>query len=243
MHRGADMSTESVSFESRLAMAERQLRLMWLVCLLELVAFGVSLCVIFLTPSVAAQGSSTQVIRARGIIIEDAQGRPRILIGAPFPQVPERTRKDGQTAALVLLGENGADRLIVGEAPNPPGGGARIAPGVGVTVHDPKGRERGGFGFLGDKRAVFALDRTTGDAVGAMVNDETDFAGFIANYPTRKTGVEIGTKGQEAFVRVLDRSDKPRASLSLASDGTPSLVTYDAEGKEQLDVLRPLPKR
>ncbi|WP_221740837.1 hypothetical protein, partial [Streptomyces sp. RP5T] len=32
------------------------------------------------------------VIRTRGIIVEDAEGRARILIGAPAPTVPERLR-------------------------------------------------------------------------------------------------------------------------------------------------------
>ena len=35
-----------------------------------------------------------ELIRTKGIVIEDSQGKPRILIGAPVPFVPERIRTD-----------------------------------------------------------------------------------------------------------------------------------------------------
>src|SRR3954468_15142978 len=53
------------------------------------------------------------ILRAQGLIIQDAQGRPRIVIGAPIPSVPERLRTDGATG-LVLLDSAGHDRLALG---------------------------------------------------------------------------------------------------------------------------------
>ena len=52
---------------------------------------------------------------------------------------------------------------------------------MGLTLHDPKGNERGGIGFLANGRAVVVLDRASpsGDAVGMMVEDATDFAGQL----------------------------------------------------------------
>lgn len=231
-----------LAWERRLEVAEGKLRLMWILCLLELGIFIIGATGL-LTPHVAAKASSAQVLRARGLIIEDAQGRPRILLGAPFPQVGERVRKDGQATALLLLGEDGADRLMVGEAPNPPIG-TRIAPSVGVTIYDPKGQERGALALLGDNRAVVSLDRNSGDAIGLLADDKTDFAGFMANYRPAKgnaypTALEIGVQNSEAFVRLKDCCrEKTSVALEVAPNGTPSLRSYDAEGKEQLDLLR-----
>ncbi len=91
------------------------------------------------------------------------------------------------------------------------------------------------------------LDRINGDAIGVMVDDKSDFAGLVANYPgadaNSPTGVEIGTQGKEAFVRVLDATEKKRAALLVGPDGIPSLWTYDAEGKEQFDALRGSPAK
>lgn len=240
---------QQLSVEQRLLVAERKLRVMWILCLLELGLVAVGVTIAFHAPRAAAQAPAGEIIHARGLVIQDAQGRPRILLGAPFPQVPERTRKDGQTAAILFLGENGADRLSLGETPNLPNQD-RIAQAVGVGIYDPTGRERGGFGFIGDTRAMFALDRASGDdAVGAMVDDKSDFAGFMMNYPRATgnpypTGIEIGIQSREAFLRLKQCcSEKNRAVLSVAPDGTPSLRTYDAQGKEQINVFQaPSPK-
>jgi|SRR5215510_5689848 len=237
------IDNECSELRIRLALVERKLRLIWFVSVLQAAGLAIGVSIALFTPRVTADSPIPNVMRTRGLIIEDEQGRPRILIGAPVPQVAERIRKNGQTAAMILLGENGADRLIVGEAPDPAGGGNRIAQGVGVLVHDPKGHERAGFGFLGDSRAAFVLDRMNGDAVGAMVDDKTNFAGFIVNYPTRRTGIEIGTKEAEAFLRVSDQREKPRLVLSVARDGQPSLLANDVNGREQLDVLRSMPRQ
>lgn len=107
-----------------------------------------------------ADGSG-QVLRVRGLIIEDAQGRPRILLGAPAPKVTGRKRKD-EVTGIILLGENGADRVTIGAPTTAPQGGGkvheRISPGAGIVVDDLEGNERGGIGGLDNGRGSACLD-------------------------------------------------------------------------------------
>jgi predicted regulator of Ras-like GTPase activity (Roadblock/LC7/MglB family) len=171
--------------------------------------------------------SRSDVIRTRGVVIVDAEGHDRILIGAPVPVSVDRKRKDAETAGAVFLGPDGADRLIVGEAPGPMikgKSGTRIAAAVGLTLHDPKGNERGGIGFLGNGRAVVALDRASGDAVGMMVDDATDFAGIAIAYPAPAAdwAFKLGTTGREMAFDVYDPQGAIRGELKLNGSETPA---------------------
>src|SRR5690348_4127182 len=51
--------------------------------------------------------NSQQILRTRGLVIEDAQGRARVILGAPFPAVQERKRQDSTTQAMIFLDEKG----------------------------------------------------------------------------------------------------------------------------------------
>src|SRR5205085_2384882 len=113
-----------------------------------------------------------------GLILEDAQGRPRILLGAPFPSVPGRSRKDATTHAMVFLDEDGHDRLTLGESPDTQVSGKvlhRIGRHFGVVIHDNAGDERGAYGYLANGRVVVTLDRPGHEAWAAVVNDKTGF--------------------------------------------------------------------
>jgi len=112
--------------------------------------------------------SGPEILRVRGLVIEDAEGRPRALLGAPFPRVLGRKRQDEGSNALVFLNEEGSDRLIVGEGIDPQIEGkvyakekrAVVGSDYGVSITDGSGNERGGFGFTaipaGGGRAVIA---------------------------------------------------------------------------------------
>src|SRR5262245_23536477 len=120
----------------------------------------------------AGEAKAAQVLRVRGLVVEDAQGRPRLLLGAPVPKVDARRRKDDMTG-MRLLAEDGADRVAIG-APTPApqiGGkvGERIADATGIEVMDLQGNERGGFGFLDDGRVVLGLDYPGREAVSLFV--------------------------------------------------------------------------
>ena len=104
----------------------------------------------------------------------------------------------------MVLGPQGQDRVVLGEAPNPVIDGKtypRIAASYGLTIHDATGQERGGMSFLNNGRGVISLDRANQDAVELIVNDKTGFAGLTMNYERPfgqyKETVRIGTKGAQ----------------------------------------------
>lgn len=173
-------------------------------------------------------------IEAQAIRIVDASGKPRILIGAP-PPADGRQRKDAQTASIVVLGPDGADRLVLGEEPPALVGGKaypRIANAYGLLIHDAKGNERGGFAFLDNGRAVLSLDRSGGDAVLLTANDQTGFAGLVVNYQnplgTYAEGLRMGTKADTVWLSLQDRAEGERARLAVEGKGAPKLVARPA---------------
>ena len=129
----------------------------------------VALAVLFVRSGTPADG----VLRARGLIIEDDAGRERILIGAPVPEAANRVRTDEarvqeawasrypdadgymgyyqgyshETNGLLILSEDGFDRLVLGDPVPDPNIGRRIAPSTGMVINDLEGFERMGYGF------------------------------------------------------------------------------------------------
>jgi hypothetical protein len=192
----------------------------------------------------------TKVLRLKGLIIEDDRGRARILLGAPFPTVPERLRTDVAGADLVFLDEEGHDRFRVGEVLPAVPGFHRIGSSYGATILDTKGGERGGMGFLSNgstvNRAVMALDRPynpsiSADAWGAVVDDASGFAGTAYMYPAKGThdqeAIVIGTNGEKALITFKDRNDKDRSIFAL-TDGTPTFELFDKAGQPQGEMLK-----
>ena len=173
-------------------------------------------------------------IDAQAIRIVDAAGKPRILIGAP-PPADGRQRKDAQTASIVVLGPDGHDRLVLGEAPAAFVEGKaypRIANAYGLVIHDGMGNERGAFAFLDNGRAVLSLDRPGGDAVLLTANDKTGFAGLVVNYqnPLGKyaEGIRMGTQADTVWLSLQDRAEGERARLAVEGKGAPKLIARPA---------------
>lgn len=128
------------------------------------------------------------VIRTQGLVITDAQGRDRILIGAPIPSSKQRVRTDLEKVkkewaanmggesymdnynknlyhgveGILFLNEEGFDKLILGEKMPDPNTGKRIVDAAGFTFNDDRGFERGGLGVSkteeGEYRVVFGMD-------------------------------------------------------------------------------------
>jgi hypothetical protein len=196
---------------------------------------------------------SPQVLHLRGLVIEDDRGRARILLGSPFPVVADRQRHDATTTAMVFLDEQGHDRFSIGEKMTPqidgeiPRNYEKLSTGFGLTLYDSLGNDRGGMGFLSNgnnvSRAVFGLDRPKGDAIGAIVDDTSGFAGLVAMYPPREIGVEatgilLGTQGDKAYLSMQDTKNMPSTSLSVGSEPNPSLQVFDRKGKPGPNLLR-----
>ncbi len=141
-------------------------------------------------PVVEAQ-SADRILRARGIVIEDEAGRERVLIGAPIPAASNRVRTDEKrvralwsgrypnpdqymgfykdyqhaTNGILILDENGFDRVAVGDPVPDPNIGKRLGPSTGIVINDEHGSERSGYGLLkvgGNNRVVLGLDSARG---------------------------------------------------------------------------------
>ncbi len=124
----------------------------------------------------------------------------------------------------------------------------KLAAGFGLTLYDQLGNDRGGMGFLSNgnsvSRAVFSLDRPKGDAIGAIVDDTTGFAGLVAMYPPRQVGVEatgilLGTQGNKAYLSMQDTKNMPSTSLSVGPEPNPSLQVFDRMGTPGPNLLLP----
>jgi hypothetical protein len=234
-------------FGNRVRLLERGLWIATGLCIvLFLSLLGVIVCS---STSRVEAAEEAKVLRLRGLIIEDSEGRARIMLGSPMPEVPERLRKDCGTD-LVFLDEQGHDRFRVGEMLPAVPGFHRIGSSYGATILDTQGGERGGIGFLSNdknvNRAVIALDRpynpsVSADAWGAIVDDATGFASTGYMYSPGKDhdqeAIRIGTIGERAVITFKDRNDKVRASFALA-DGSPSFELFDKTGKPERDLLK-----
>jgi hypothetical protein len=231
----------TAALELRIRKLER--RIYGLLAIGGLLAVGVGM-------RVDAAGNA-QILHARGLVIEDDQGRPRILLGAPFPRVAQRKRQDETTTAMIFLDEKGADRFLVGDRIKIPqirgkvptnfnSGAARGLESYGAYIFDAVGNERGGYAYNSNGsapgRAIISLDRLAGDAWGVAVDDKDDAAFQLMNYAPQNavgsspTAWNLQTSQDEATMEWYDRAGKTRASLSMARDGNASLNVSDANG-------------
>ncbi len=241
-----------MTLEDRLVSLERKSTQWRTLCGIQLLAIlGFSIALIA-RPNAVVQADDG-ILRARGLLLTDASGKARVLLGAPFPQAKDRVRQDAGTASLVFLDEQGHDRLTIGE--NPPAQINGVVPprfqrlGVGAVsygmlLHDPLGNERGGMGFNSTGRASIALDRPNGDAWGAFVDDKTGFAGTLSVYDRNigdgASGILSGTQGKRAFLTIKGIDDMPRAELAVGPNQKPVLTIFNEQGKGGRDLLEGL---
>ena len=184
------------------------------------------------------------VLRVRGLVVEDAQGRPRILLGAPAPNTG-RKRQD-EAIGMLILGENGADHLTVA-APAPPPQiqgkvGRRDAKLAGIVIHDLDGNERGGFGYLDNDRVVLGLDYggRTREAVVLYVL-ENGSAGISR---TPRDGLRgprgwfsIDNNTSSVRLRLADSTNAERLTISLRGDSVPRIEVKDPATKQVRDLV------
>ena len=167
--------------------------------------------------------ASQSVLRVRGIVIEDEQGRPRLLLGAPTPAVPNRTRPE-PVNGLILLGPNGADRVVISYPGLEPQVVGKVekrsipVTSAGFIINDAEGNERAGLGASDDgTRVALGMDYADRDAVGLLVSP--NFSGFVA------------------FARKGERNDQ--ATFGVLKDGTSTLKLADSDGDEGVIVEDP----
>lgn len=141
------------------------------------------------TKTAANQSSGVSpVIRARGLVIVDEQGRERIVLGSPIPDT-----KDGK----------------------------RINPAHGMAIIDPQGYERFGVGLMDNGQMAMGFDapRGTGD------DRNTERLHFIAD-----------AKGG-AMIRFLNRKTSVPGWIRLGEDDKLYLEFVDVQ-KEKNKVVK-----
>jgi len=233
------------SIEERVDYLERRLHLFRLLGAVGSICFLFAVCSeLRLRP--ARADDSGQVLRVRGLIVEDAEGKPRILLGAPVPKVAGRKRQDDNTG-IILMGENGADRIAIGVPTPPPQMGGRVAhrisPGAGLVLDDPNGNERGGIAVLDNGRGVVCLDYpepiereavclgvipdqgTTGLIIDAESGSESDRATMAV--------LKDGT----SLIKLADTNGVERTMLSVHGDNPAQFLVLDPKTKSKVDIL------
>jgi hypothetical protein len=220
---------------------ERELRLWRAAAALGLISVVLGSCATGKrTPAPAID--STMVLRVRGIIIEDEQGRPRILLGAPTPTVKERKRADASTG-MVVLGPDGSDRLQLGNVGGPQMGGMvqqRMSPATGLMVNDDKGDERAGFGVFENGQAGWGLDFPGGEGVVAAVIPESGFAGIQISGDTeqgRERAMLATSREGGTSLELKDGKARTRSALSVTGPGAATMVVQDENGAVIADLL------
>ncbi|NIF05086.1 hypothetical protein F3J23_06485 [Chryseobacterium sp. Tr-659] len=179
------------------------------------------------------------VLEAKGLIIKDEQGHPRIVIGAPLKKIKDRTRPD-ELYGIVYLDENGRDRITIGKDPDPmtpKGIFPRRTGGAGILLHDKDGIERSGYSILDDDMAVLTLDwPKTGEAIA--LSSGNNFSGIgvfhksdIGKY---REAVTIGVLAEkkQSFLKICDSMTNIRAMITQENMKNPELKHYDKNGKE-----------
>lgn len=178
--------------QSRIGYLERRLRLFnaALVVLTGFTVFGL------IWPSAAAQ-ERPSLIRARGVVIVDEQGRDRITIGAPVPNPKEGVRRSPSTG-IVINDAAGYERFGLGLTDDGQMGmGFDAPPGKG----DSRNRER--INLAADAAGgayVRFLNRKT-FVVSRLVVDATDqFYLEFLDFPEGKViSRRIGFKGEQTI--------------------------------------------
>ncbi|UCF18633.1 MAG: hypothetical protein JSU87_11870 [Gemmatimonadota bacterium] len=188
------------------------------------------------------------VLRARGLVITDAEGRERIVLGAPLHEA-SADEKLAQTVGLVVLDSLGRLNVSVG-ANNPlvlADGriGTRIAGDAGMIIYDPRnGAERGGFGALSDGRANLCLDYGTRpkEAACLSVAPGDQYAAVILNGTPNEDEFDrvtmyVGADGTGAL-KAFGGGANTGGVLIRAGKGPASITVYDTTGTAIGDIAR-----
>ena len=167
-------------------------------------------------PRVAAAQERDKVLRVRGIIVEDTKGRPRIMLGAPVAKVAGRKDQE-DIYGLIVVGENGTDRVIVSyPLPGPQREGEAAG---GVLLNDARGGERGGYVAADNGEVVLTLDGTKDEAIKLGVD------------PTKPV----------SWIAMNDFEDvRPRALFALRGQRPARLMLLNptGSGEQEVRVLR-----
>jgi hypothetical protein len=201
--------------EQQLKNLEKQIRFLRIVLVITFIS--VAAIAVY---SLSAKNGNNEIIRVKGIIVVDENGKERILIGAPVPFAGNRARTDTNKIkekwaagmgpgymnyykdynhscnGIVFLDENGWDKIAIGDPVPDPIIGKRVGPSTGIIYNDDKGLERSGYGVLnvnGQLRVVLGLDHGNGTEGAAL-----------SVLPDGSVGFYLDSKGNSIFTGIVE---------------------------------------
>jgi hypothetical protein len=205
--------------EKRIVLIEQQLRNQ------KIYSFTLTTLLVLIALLSFTTKKETDVIRTKGIVIVDSLGRERIIIGTPIPYTASRVRtnmdkavkawgKDGEQSfkswyskldhsvnGIVMLDEEGFDRLAIGQTVPDPSIGKRIGVATGIMINDQNGDERTGYALLhvkGQNRVNIGFDRKDGTEGVVMGVLEDGTAGVYAS--SKEKSLFLGNAPKKGFV-------------------------------------------
>lgn len=219
------------TLHDRITALERRTRLLSVACL-ALGAIAVS----------AAVMPHTDVLRGEGLVIVDAAGRERVVIGAPLDGVASHAGS-AETVGMIVYDSLGRPLTSIGYN-NPlmgPGGEVRPRTGAasGMTFYDPRnGRERGGIGAFGDGRSVVCLDygeTTEKEAACMSVAPGDQYAAVLLNgHPSSefydRVVMYTGADGASS-IKVIGSGANRNGVFLAAGKGPLRAIVYDSAGE------------
>ena len=146
--------------------------------LISLAALSLSLWAL---KAVKGLGSADRVIVARGLIVQDASGRARVVLGAPAP-----------------------DPVVRGKR------GKRAAPISGLVLIGPDGNERGGYATTdSEAEALLTLDSSDGssEVFKVVANPNAGASLFVSHQ--NESAVALTTYQGEPQLFLLDKTGVP----------------------------------
>jgi hypothetical protein len=180
---------------------------------------------------------TVNLVRTRGLILQDEKGRDRILMGNPLPYSELRKRTD-KRAGLLMMDEMGNDRLFIGKQGALQVKGKlynRIDQGWGFLVNDQHGNERGGLGML-DSLNSMVLGLNYPGREGIMIVAEPDHA-FMAihsdseDHPSERMVFSCKRNAiEKTEIKISDQEGDDRIILQTASEDEPHLVYRKKNG-------------
>lgn len=226
-----------VALRRRVESAERQVRRMFLLLL-----------VVGLSSAVAAMRSSDNVLRVRGVVILDAAGRERIVLGAPMNNVTTNAYVTAMTGMAVLDSTSLLNVAVgVGNPAMSPGGQVdrRIGSAAGLTIYDPRnGAERGGMGTFQDGRANVCLDYAAKpkEAVCMSVAAGDAYSAVMLNGTPKepqfdRVGMFLGADGV-GIVKAFGGGANESGIMMRGGKGEAALMVVDSGSKQVRDLAR-----
>ncbi|MBL7728310.1 MAG: hypothetical protein JNM68_11510 [Dinghuibacter sp.] len=189
--------------------------------------------------------TSFESIRTKEMIIEDRHGTDRIII-APEITVSKNRQRNDTLCGVLVLDEQGQDRVILGASPTVKINGNIIKRATngpyGIAFNDEQGTEKGGLGYYADKGlAALGLDGPGGEGIVLFVPQKELFgqkAGILINDP--KNGgqlIYIGANLQGERMINMDVAGKGRFSITIDSTASAKMKYYNYTRNTEKTVL------